>query len=193
AISNHFGTEAFFEDIETPLLEKFYRDPEKFGFPLQVHFLNSRFRDIKRALSHPCNVLDRSIYEDHLFCRSNMELGRIDPELYALYVDLLENMLEELTFFPKKAPDLLVYLRADFDTCLERIKRRGRSMEIDNDTYNYFKYIHSRYDDFIYNEYKASPIITIDAEKYNIVDNPELVPEVMQLIETTLRENGVPL
>ncbi|MGL4521828.1 MAG: deoxynucleoside kinase [Bacilli bacterium] len=192
AIADHFGTEAFYEDIETPLLEKFYQDPEKYGFALQIHFLNSRFRDIKRALAHPRNVLDRSIYEDHLFCRCNMELGRIDKELYDLYENLLENMLEELTYFPKKSPDLLIYLRADFDTHIERIKKRGRSMEISNDTYNYFKYVHDQYDRFIYEEYKASPVLTIDAKKFNIVDNTELTAEVMKVIENELDKYNIP-
>jgi len=191
AIADHFGTEAFYEDIETPLLEKFYADPESYGFPLQIHFLNTRFRDIKKALTHPCNVLDRSIYEDNLFCRCNTELGRIPKELYELYSELLENMLEELEHLPKKAPDLMIYLRADFETCIGRIKKRGRGMELDNDTYDYFKYVHGKYDDFMLKEYTASPLLIIDAAKYNIVENPELIPEVMSIIEKSLKEIGV--
>ncbi|CCQ24330.1 Deoxyguanosine kinase [Listeria monocytogenes N53-1] len=45
------------------------------------------------------------------------------------YLDLLDNMMEELAYMPKKAPDLLIYLRGSLDTVLSRIALRGRPYE----------------------------------------------------------------
>lgn len=82
---------------------------------MQLYFLNKRFRLIKKAYRDKNNILDRSIYEDALFTKINVDKGTISQEEYDIYLDLLDNMMEELAGLPKKAPDLLVYLRADFD------------------------------------------------------------------------------
>ncbi|MBC8831926.1 deoxynucleoside kinase, partial [Escherichia coli] len=68
-------------------------------------------RSIKAALTDQNNVLDRSIYEDALFTQINYEEGNISEPEMDTYLDLLDNMMEELEFMPKKAPDLLIYLR----------------------------------------------------------------------------------
>lgn len=78
---------------------------------LQLWFLNTRFKAIKEALYNDNNVLDRSIYEDWYFAKKNQELGRISPLEMEVYENLLNNMMEELDGCPKKAPDLMVYLK----------------------------------------------------------------------------------
>ena len=66
-LAQELGTTAFFEPVENnPILDKYYEDPEKYGFALQIYFLNKRFAAIKKAYKADNNVLDRSIYEDAL-------------------------------------------------------------------------------------------------------------------------------
>ena len=61
-ISDALGSEAFYESVDdNRILEKFYEDPKRWAFSLQIYFLNTRFRSIKDALQHQNNVLDRSI------------------------------------------------------------------------------------------------------------------------------------
>lgn len=118
-ISRRLGTEAFFESVDyNPILDKFYDNPQKWAFSLQIYFLNTRFRSIKAALTDDNNVLDRSIYEDALFTRVNHLQGNISQEEMDIYNDLLENMMEELEGMPKKAPDLPIYLDGSFETIL---------------------------------------------------------------------------
>ena len=45
--------------------------------------------------------------------------------------NFLDNMIEELKKFLKKAPDIMVYLKGSFETVLNRINLRGREFEID--------------------------------------------------------------
>ncbi|MGZ7259834.1 deoxynucleoside kinase, partial [Streptococcus pyogenes] len=78
-------------------------DPDKYGFALQIYFLNKRFKSIKEAFFDQNNVLDRSIYEDALFTQINAENGNISQEEYQIYLELLANMMEELDTMPKKA------------------------------------------------------------------------------------------
>ncbi|HRM19540.1 MAG TPA: deoxynucleoside kinase, partial [Trichococcus flocculiformis] len=94
-ISRRLGTEAFFESVDyNPILDKFYDNPQKWAFSLQIYFLNTRFRSIKAALTDDNNVLDRSIYEDALFTRVNHLQGNISQEEMDIYNDLLANMME---------------------------------------------------------------------------------------------------
>ena len=146
-IAEHFGTEVFYEKVDgNKILPLFYTMSEdelqekRIPFLLQLDFLDSRFKTIKKSLVNDNNVNDRSIYEDKYFCRKNMELGRISELEYEIYCNLVDNMMEELKELPKKAPDLMVYLKADFDVILNRISKRGRDFEIDDTLKSYYHF-----------------------------------------------------
>lgn len=192
-IANDLGSQAFYEHVDdNRILEKFYKDPKRWAFSLQIFFLNTRFRSIKEALTHQNNVLDRSIYEDALFTKINYEEGNMSAAEMELYTDLLENMMEELKGMPKKAPDLLIYLRGSLDTHLDRIKKRGRSYEqIEGNPglLDYYKHLHSRYDDW-YHSYDKSPSIIIDIDKYD-VEREEDRKEVLQIVKKALNYRSV--
>ena len=170
-ISKELRSKAFYEHVDdNSILEKFYDDPKRWAFSLQIFFLNTRFRSIKEALVHRHNVLDRSIYEDALFTRINYEQGNMSEAEMSLYTDLLENMMEEIKGMPKKGPDLLIYLRGSFETHLERIQKRGRPFEQVEDNaelLDYYKRLHGRYDDW-FASYDKSPTLIIDIDEINL-------------------------
>lgn len=192
-ISEEFQSEAFYEQVvDNPILEKFYADPKRWAFSLQIFFLNTRFRSIKEALVHRHNVLDRSIYEDALFTKINYEEGNMSEAEMILYTDLLENMMEELQDIPKKAPDLLIYLRGSLDTHLERIEKRGRSFEqVDGnpELLEYYTKLHSRYDDW-FDAYDQSPTLVIDIDSIDLDRNEDKI-YVMQEIKSALTEHSI--
>lgn len=183
-IAETFGTQAFFEEVDdNPILDKFYEDPEKWAFSLQIYFLNKRFKAIKQALSDDNNVLDRSIYEDALFTQINNEQGNISDVDMRIYNELLDNMMEELKGLPKKAPDLLIYLDADFDTILEHIKTRGREYEqCDNDPelLEYYRTLWEHYSEW-YENYNYSPKMKIKVESYNPKDENSVFSVMTQI------------
>lgn len=190
-MSQALGTEAFYEPVDdNPILDKYYENQERYGFSLQIYFLNKRFRLIKQAYDINNNVLDRSIYEDALFTKINLDNGNITKEEYDIYLDLLDNMMQEIEGLPKKAPDLLVYLEGSFEKILSNIKRRGRSYEQptqENGLYDYYKQLHEEYSGW-YDAYNYSPKIKIDIDKYNIVDNPQDWDTVFKMILDKLEE-----
>lgn len=192
-ISEEFQSEAFYEQVvDNPILEKFYADPKRWAFSLQIFFLNTRFRSIKEALVHRHNVLDRSIYEDALFTKINYEEGNMSEAEMILYTDLLGNMMEELQDIPKKAPDLLIYLRGSLDTHLERIEKRGRSFEqVDGnpELLEYYTKLHSRYDDW-FDAYDQSPTLVIDIDSIDLDRNEDKI-YVMQEIKSALTEHSI--
>lgn len=192
-IAQELNSEVFYESVDdNPILPLFYSSSEeeiqskRYPFLLQIFFLNKRFKSIKVALTDKNNVLDRSIYEDYYFCMKNVELGRISELEFNLYKELLDNMMEELEELPKKAPDLMVYLKGSFETVLSRIKKRGREYELDKQLEEYYYHLWKDYDEFIKNHYNASEVIVIDMDKFDIVNNIEDRQSVMSQIKKFL-------
>lgn len=192
-LSEHFNSEAFYESVDdNPILPLFYTASKeeislnRYPFLLQLWFLNTRFKSIKRALTNKNNVLDRSIYEDLYFCQVNYELGRISELEFEIYKSLLNNMLEELDELPKKAPDLMIYLKGNFETFLSRIVGRGREYELDEELYDYYYKLWQGYDNWIQEYYTLSEIVVIDIDKYDYVNNQEDKKEVLKLITDAL-------
>lgn len=193
-LGEHFNSEVFYESVDdNPLLPLFYSESEeeiqkkRYPFLLQLYFLNTRFKSIKEALYADNNVLDRSIYEDWYFAKKNMELGRISELEMKIYEDLLENMMEELKEIPKKAPDLMVYLKGSFDTVINRIKLRGREFEVDDSLMEYYKFLWEGYDHWVNNCYSASDVVIIDMDKLDIVNSEEDKEELIRLVEEKLK------
>jgi deoxyadenosine/deoxycytidine kinase len=173
-LSEVLGTKAFYEPVEeNPLLEKFYEDRGKYGFVFQIDMISRRFNLIREALIHDNAILDRSILEDSIFLNQLFLEGHVNKYEHEAYHKLLDNMLKELSMMPKKLPDLLIYIDIPFDQEIERINERAREFEkVEKGTelYEYFKLHSKMYDEWIEN-FDMTPVIKIDATKYDFVKN----------------------
>ena len=90
-LSQHLNSQPFFESVDdNPILPLFYKDPQKYGFLLQIYFLNRRLDEIKGSFDNDLNVLDRSIFEDSLLFRLNADLGRATHTESDIYISLLD-------------------------------------------------------------------------------------------------------
>ncbi|MDQ0148366.1 deoxynucleoside kinase [Eubacterium multiforme] len=194
-LGEHFNSEVFYESVDdNPILPLFYSESEeeinkkRYPFLLQLYFLNTRFKSIKEALVKNDNILDRSIYEDWYFAKKNMELGRISELEMSIYENLLNNMMEELKELPKKAPDIMVYLKGSFETVLDRIRLRGREFEIDDDLKDYYKFLWEGYDEWVENCYNASEVLIIDMDKMDVVKNKDDREELVKLVQAKVKE-----
>lgn len=194
-LGEELGSDVFFEHVENnPLLELFYTANEqeeqekRYPFLLQLTFLSSRFRSIKKALVDKNNVLDRSIYEDWYFCKVNHEIGRISELEFKIYEELLSNMMDELNELPKKSPDLMVYLHGSFEEIIRRIGTRGRDFEQDASLMDYYRTLWEGYDDWVDNHYDASQVLKIDIDKYDVVHNPDDAREVVEMVKKALAQ-----
>ena len=189
ALGEHFDTKVFYESVDdNPVLDLYYKDPQKYAFLLQIYFLNKRFRSIKDAYTDNNNVLDRSIFEDALFLDLNFKNGNVTAQEHQVYHDLLDNMMEELDGMPKKAPDLLIYIDVNFETMLNRIKMRGRNFEQIEDNpelLDYYRQVHSEYPAW-FDTYDKSPKLRIDGTTYDFVNNSDDLNSVLKQIEKAL-------
>ena len=191
-LADHLNSQAFYESVDdNKILPLFYKNPKKYGFLLQIYFLNKRIDEIKDSYDNDLNVLDRSIFEDALLFKLNADMGRATQTESDIYSSLLANMMEELPEQPhQKAPDLLITIQVSFETMLKRIEKRGRSYEqIANDPslYSYYQNLNNRYRDW-YAQYDESPKMLIDGDKYDFVEDPTAAQEVLKMVDRKLAE-----
>ena len=111
------------EDVNNPFLPDFYRDRPGAAFQTELYFLLSRFKQQQDIAQR--ELFDRLLLSDYTFPKNRIfaYLNLTDDEL--MLFDKLYTMLEGQI----PVPDLVLYLVADIDTCMKRIKSRDRSFE----------------------------------------------------------------
>ena len=182
----HFRTS--FEKVDTnPYLNKFYEDFEKWSFHLQIYFLAERFKEQKRIFEYGGGFIqDRSIYEDTgIFAKMHYDKGTMSPTDYETYTNLFGAMVMT-PYFPH--PDLLVYLEGPMDDVIGRIQERGREME-QQTPHAYWEEMHSRYENWI-NDFNACPVLRININDYDLMENPEQVDHIVARIGHMLAQTS---
>lgn len=193
-VGRELKSEVFYESVDdNPILPLFYTASEeeiqakRYPFLLQLYFLQTRFEAIKQAYKDNNNVLDRSIYEDWYFAKVNHDLGRISALEFQVYEGLLNEMMKEIDGLPyKKAPDLMIYLKASFETVLHRIGLRGREFEQDQGLVDYYRTLWEGYDNWVHQHYSASEVLIIDMDETDVVNNPADAERVVQEVRKRL-------
>jgi deoxyadenosine/deoxycytidine kinase len=166
-----------FED-ENQLLHKFFHDRERWCFPMQINFLNHRFRQYKEATAMNSAIMDRSIYSDNIFARMYKEIGYMTVEEYNVYHSLLYNMLESL-----EPPRLIVYLSVDAKEAIRRIRKRGRKDELEVED-GYWRRLHRFYEEQ-YRNYKMGNLLVVNA---NDLDFVKYKDHRQQILDTVKRK-----
>ena len=169
------------EDIQNPFLEPFYRGKPGAAFQVQVFFLLSRYQQhleiAQRELFTQLVVADYSMPKDWLFARVNL-----DEEEFRLYDRLYQVLAAKLP-----NPDLVIYLEARVDTCLHRIRLRGREYErgIDPD---YLRRLKEAYNAYFF-RYNRSPLLVVNTDEIDFVNNQEdfenLIQQIMRIRQGT--------
>ncbi|ERI92634.1 deoxynucleoside kinase [Clostridiales bacterium oral taxon 876 str. F0540] len=177
-----FGYKPFLEPVtDNPLLDKFYYNRKRYSFPLQIFFLNRRFAILKEAAKTDGSIMDRSIYGDVIFAKMLCEGGDMEKEEYALYKELLANMLEHV-----QPPKLMIYLETSVDCEIRKIKKRGRDYEqiVERE---YWEKLNNEYQEY-FDYYNVSPLLKINTDNIDFVNNAEDRKYIINLIKEKLKE-----
>lgn len=169
---------------ENPFLPKFYENPERYSFPLELSFLAERYRQLKeelvmRDLFQPMVVSDYYFMKSLIF--SKQTLG--DDE-YNLYKQLFNIIYKSL---PK--PDLLIYLNMSPERLLRQIKMRGREYEL-NITREYLNKIHKSYSEY-FKQAETFPVLLVEADNADFINNKEHYTELLRHIFNFNPANGL--
>lgn len=178
-IAEQFDFTPYFESVDdNPYLKDFYDDMKRWSFNLQVYFLSHRFKTHKEILMNEKSVIqDRSIYEDvEIFAKNLHTMGNMSDRDYANY----RQLFAEMTYF-LKPPDLLVYLKANTETLVKQIQKRGRVFEKDIDV-SYLELLNNSYEEWISN-YSLSPILIVPSDNLDFVQHAPDYDLIIDLIK----------
>ena len=161
---------------ENPFLPKFYKDPEKHAFPLELFFMAERYHQLKKQkeqdLFQPFTIADYFFMKSKLFAQNNLQ-----KDEQQLFNSLFEIMLSSLP-----NPDLLVYLYADVDKLQQNIKNRGRSFEQEI-TNEYLQNIQDRYLDYLRKQ-SHFPVLLLDVSNVNFKEDEKVYSRIKELLKS---------
>lgn len=178
-LAKHYGWKAEFEAVDdNPYLVDFYEDMKRWSFHLQVYFLNSRFNQLKIIQETTGSFIqDRTIYEDAYIFAANLYKSKLLTERdYANYKNLFDSMISHV-----KAPDLLIYLKADIPKLVGQIEKRGRSYETTM-RIDYLKNLNVHYEDWI-TGYQEGKLLVIDVNELDFVERAGDFSFIVEKIE----------
>lgn len=164
-ISTDFNAKLILERFaDNPFLPKFYEEPQRYAFTLEMSFLADRYQQISDDLSQldlfkDFIVSDYDIYKSLIFSKITLP----DDE-FKLYRKLFYLMYKDIA-----KPELYVYLYQNTERLQENIKKRGRDYEQNIDD-EYLEKINSGYLDFLKKQTELNVKI-IDISDKDFVNN----------------------
>lgn len=174
-IADALGARLMLEQAEeNPFLSDFYRDTARYRFQTQMFFLLNRYHQQEQMLQP--DLFTRITISDYLFAKDRIfaYLTLNDHEL-ALYEQIYK-MLE-----PKIVrPDLVIFLQADTDTLLKRIRQRGRSFEKEMNP-DYIASVNEAYNHYFFH-YSETPLLVINTSDIDFVHKREDLDDLLKQI-----------
>lgn len=168
---------------DNPFLEKFYKDPVHYAFPVEMTFLMDRYQQLRNLLTAR-DLFTDFVLGDYfidkclLFSKNNLS-----QDEFALFKKVFDTISG---FLPK--PDLILYLYTNPDRLLKQIAKRNRDFEKDI-TKEYLSDIQEKYLTY-FRENQQIPILLLDTENVDFVENPSDYQKIKTLV-TNHYEAGI--
>lgn len=126
-IAHDFNAKLILERFaDNPFLPKFYKEPERYAFTLEMSFLADRYQQISDDLSQldlfkDFMVSDYDVYKSLIFSKITLP-----EDEFRLYRKLFYQVYKDIA-----KPDLYIYLYQNTERLQANIKKRGRNYEKD--------------------------------------------------------------
>ena len=181
-ISEDFNAKTVLERFaDNPFLPKFYKDQNRYAFPLEMSFLADRYQQLSDDLAQFDLFKDFLVADYHIFKSLIFAKITLADDEYRLYRNLFDIIYREM---PK--PDLYIYLYQNSERLLQNIKKRGRSYE-QKIPAEYLDKINNGYLDYIKSQTELNVLI-IDVSDRDFVKNQEdylyILNEIRQKINS---------
>jgi deoxyadenosine/deoxycytidine kinase len=166
-----------FEGDKNPFLPKFYKEPEKYSFQLEMTFLALRFQQLKDKLGvldlfHDFIISDYYVAKSLIFSRNNLQED--EYQLFSRFFNII--------FSDMPKPELLVYLYSDVSRLQANIRKRGRSYEQEiSDAY--LESIQQGYFDFLHQQQDNMRILLLDTNRLDFVANEKDYQRIIDAID----------
>jgi deoxyadenosine/deoxycytidine kinase len=161
---------------DNSFLPKFYKDPKKYAFPLEMSFLADRYQQVKDQLisgdlfsSHV--IADYIIDKSRIFASVNLERDEL----------ILFNRLFDIIYPTLAKPELVVYLHLPVEKVQNNIRKRGRDYEQDI-TDEYLLSLEKRYLSYL-TKHQGLRVLILDTSSIDFVCNKRDYNAIKELIE----------
>jgi len=162
------------EFSDNPFLPKFYADPDRYGFPLELFFMAERFKQLN-ALLEP-DMFHQVTVSDYLFikCLLFAKVTLAEQE-YQLYKRLFDIIHQQLIY-----PDILIYLQAPVAKLQSNIHKRNRSYEQQIPD-EYLNSIQQSYLSYI--QQRSGITLMVDASNANFLEDPRHLQVILEALQ----------
>ncbi|MBU6341851.1 MAG: deoxynucleoside kinase [Bacteroidetes bacterium] len=160
---------------DNPFLPRFYEQPERYGFPVELFFMTERHKQLQEHFSSPdlfrsCTLADYVFLKTLLFANKNLQKDEFR---------LFQRLFHVLNAgFPK--PDLLVYLHRPLEVLLHQIQKRGRDMEYAIQP-DYLLGLQSAYFEFLKTETEI-PVLILDLGDLDFQQNEDVFNQIVHVL-----------
>ena len=162
------------QPMENPFLARFYEDMARFALPTQLFFLFQRAKQLEPLAQHDLfsqpTVADFLLDKDPLFARITLSGDEL-----ALYDRIFETLRPHAP-----QPDLVIYLQAQPDTLIERVRKRGVAFERQVSE-EYLALLAETYTRFFYH-YSDAPVLIVNSENLNFAERESDLELLLQKI-----------
>lgn len=164
---------------DNPFLPRFYVEPEKYSFQVELSFLADRYRQLKEETVTP-DLFSSFTIADYYFTKSLVfASSNLEGDEYNLYRQIFYIIYGSL---PK--PDIFIYLHMNVERLLQNIQKRGREYE-KNITAGYLQKIQDSYFSF-FRQNEDNKILIIDVSSIDFVNSCD---DYKKLYETIFEGN----
>jgi len=176
-LAQKLGAKVVREEAEAnPFLSEFYKDVRRHAFQTQLFFLLSRYRQ-QRDL-HQTDLFHKGMVSDYMFVKdrifANLTLDDNELKLYEqIHAILNAHVLR---------PDLVIYLQANTDTLLRRIKMRGGKFE-ESITAEYLDEINQAYNYYFFH-YQETPLMVVNTNGIYFVHRDADLGDLLEHMES---------
>jgi deoxyguanosine kinase len=166
------------EEFENnPFLVKFYKDRDKFAFPLELSFLASRYHQVKNELDQrdifgAPFVSDFVLYKSLVFASINLK-----DEESILYRKLFDIMFQQIP-----VPDITFYIYHSLEDLKRNIRKRGRDYEL-NISDSYLEQLNENYLNY-FKQLTHHRIVVLNGREFNIEENPDAKTRLLKLVSS---------
>jgi deoxyguanosine kinase len=175
-IADQFNARLILERFaDNPFLPKFYKEPDKYSFPLELSFLADRYKQLKEELVAQ-DLFKSFTVADYYFMKSLVfAASTLSGDEFNLYRQIFYIIYGSL---PK--PDIYVYLHLRPEKLLLNIEKRGRNYE-QSISKEYLKKIEESYFSF-FRQNPENRYLIIDINEIDFVENKDDYTRIIDTI-----------
>ena len=166
-LQKHLGCALVLEQFtDNPFLPFFYKQPERYAFPVELFFMTERHKQLQEHFAEP-DIFQQATIADYFFVKTQLfARNNLSETEFRLFIRLFSVLNAG---FPK--PDLLIFLHRPVDVIMSQIKKRGREIEKDISE-EYLESLKTAYFEYLKNELDI-PILLLDLDDIDYVNDHE--------------------